>query len=94
MHFYEDNRVELFDLRKDIGESRDLSAQLPELSESLLNELDIHLSSLDARLPEVNSAYDGVTEFDPTVRKSKGGERGNRKDKSSKVGKVRKRKTL
>lgn len=94
MHFYEDNSVKLFDLGRDIGESRDLSKQLPDLSNGLLAKLNARLASLNAGMPEINPAYDGVTEFDPKAHKGgknkAGGKNANKPNKNSKKNKTAK----
>jgi arylsulfatase A len=52
LYFHEDNRVELYDLAKDIGEQNDLSGQRPELARTMRNKLLAYLERVDARMPE------------------------------------------
>ena len=40
IHFYDDDSLELYDLEKDLAESKDLSASSPELARALKLELD------------------------------------------------------
>ena len=40
IHFYDDDSLELYDLKKDLAESKDLSASSPELARDLKLELD------------------------------------------------------
>lgn len=68
IHFYEDNRDELYDLAHDIGETKDLAATQPERAKALREQLDAWLKSVDAQLPTPNPAYD------PNAGKAKGGE--------------------
>tara|TARA_R110002049_G_scaffold285698_4_gene467177 strand:+ start:381435 stop:382943 length:1509 start_codon:yes stop_codon:yes gene_type:complete len=49
IHFAEDDRVELFDLSKDIGEQNELSETLPAVAESLRASLKEKLRSVSAR---------------------------------------------
>ncbi len=52
------NRYELYNLRKDIGESMDLSESMPEKVSKLSAILDAHLDRIGAKLPIRNPAYD------------------------------------
>ncbi|MBN1342341.1 MAG: sulfatase [Phycisphaerae bacterium] len=54
IEFYEDNRVELYDLGKDIGEKRDLSTSMPAKTAELRRMLHDWRASLDARMPTPN----------------------------------------
>ena len=49
--FYDQNRWELYDLETDIGETNDLSRQLPETAESLRKNLYRWLKVQDAQMP-------------------------------------------
>jgi arylsulfatase A-like enzyme len=51
IHFYEDNRDELYNLVKDPSESQDLSNSEVELKISLKKKLDAWLQSTSAQLP-------------------------------------------
>jgi arylsulfatase A len=80
MKFYEDNRTLLFDLSKDIGERKDLAAQLPTEAERLRQRLENYLTAINAQLPTFNPQYDPNRQAEPlrTKRgKGKGGK--NRK---------------
>lgn len=48
---YDDNSLELYDLRSDIGEKRNLAGQSPELAKRLADKLDNWLRESGARLP-------------------------------------------
>ena len=48
----------LFDLKKDIGESVDLSAKHPEVFESMVKKLDARLKETNAQIPSKNESYD------------------------------------
>ena len=51
IEFFETGRVELYDLTEDIGERHDLSAEQPEVTQRLLDELEIWRNGLDAPMP-------------------------------------------
>ncbi len=57
IHFYEDDRVELYDLARDIGEQHDLSRERPAQARELKQALHARLQSVDARLPRPNPDY-------------------------------------
>ena len=48
---YDDDSLELYDLRSDIGEKNNLAAKSPELTKRLADKLDAWLRASDARLP-------------------------------------------
>ncbi|WP_255449794.1 sulfatase [Seonamhaeicola sediminis] len=58
IHYWEDGHDELYNLSTDPGETNDLSAEKSEIAQSLRNELDTYLSSVNARTPEVYEKYD------------------------------------
>ena len=51
IRFYEDDRVELYDLNVDIGEAHDISGNNPEITNELLNRLNTWLETTDAKMP-------------------------------------------
>jgi arylsulfatase A-like enzyme len=51
IEWFEDGRRELYNLREDPGETQDLSATRPDLTEELYQELAAWRDSVDARLP-------------------------------------------
>jgi len=58
LHFYEDNRDQLFDLSVDLRESRDLAAAQPADARRLRAQLDAYLADINAQLPSTNPDYD------------------------------------
>ena len=52
MKFYEGNRLELYNLDADIGETRNLAEERPEKRDQLLNQLNEWLETRDAPLPK------------------------------------------
>ena len=58
VRFYEDDRVALFDLSKDIGERDDLAQRMPGEAQRLRQRLEQYLSAVDAQLPTPNPHYD------------------------------------
>ncbi len=51
VEFYEDGHVELYDLEKDLSESKNLSSALPELADSLKREMHRLLDEMGAAYP-------------------------------------------
>lgn len=51
MKFYEQNRLELYNLEEDIGETEDLSQERPAIRNELVERLDEWLEDTDAPLP-------------------------------------------
>ena len=58
IEFYEDNRVELYDLKGDIGESKNLALDLPEQTAALRQKLHEWRQRVGAQMPLTNT---GVT---------------------------------
>ncbi len=52
LHFYEDERLELYDLQADRGETRDLSVVFPEKAAVLNRDLQRILKQVGARMPK------------------------------------------
>lgn len=57
IQWFEDRRVELFDLAADLGETNDLARQEPARAGALLNELRAWQREVGAKLPGVNPNY-------------------------------------
>lgn len=51
IHFYEEDRDELYNLRDDLGETTDLAAKHPDKRAELRSRLDTWLEQVDAQLP-------------------------------------------
>jgi arylsulfatase A len=58
IHFYEDDRVELYDLAADPGEKTDLAAIRPEQRNALTSMLDSWLKQTGAQMPVPNPKHD------------------------------------
>lgn len=58
IEFFEDDRVELYDLARDLGETRNLAAERPELAQRLRAELQRWRRSVGARMPVPNPDFD------------------------------------
>ncbi len=58
VHFFEDDRVELYNLRQDPKESRDLAAGMPEKAAALKSKLEAWRVAVGAQLPTANPDYD------------------------------------
>ena len=57
IEFLEDGRVELFHLREDIGESRDLSASRTDKADELRRALGAWREDVGAQMPTPNPAW-------------------------------------
>lgn len=55
--FYHHERVELYDLSQDIGETNNLSESLPDVTQKLEAQLATYLKEIGAGMPIVNEAY-------------------------------------
>lgn len=58
VEFYEDNRAELYNLKDDLGETRDLTATLPEKTAALRKKLADWRQSVGAQMPMPNPDHD------------------------------------
>lgn len=54
LHYYEGNRMELYNLTEDIGETQNLISVRPEIGKQLRSELDAWRTQVGALQPEVN----------------------------------------
>ena len=57
IEWFEDNRVELYNLKDDLGEHNDLAAGMPEKAAELRNKLQEWRRSVDAAMPTPNPDY-------------------------------------
>jgi arylsulfatase A-like enzyme len=57
IEFYEDNRVELYNLAEDIGEKNNLAAKMPEKAAEMRKMLDDWRKSIKAAMPTPNPAW-------------------------------------
>ncbi|MFW9874784.1 MAG: sulfatase/phosphatase domain-containing protein, partial [Candidatus Thorarchaeota archaeon] len=57
LEFFEDNHVELYDLRNDIEEKNEISQKFPEITEELKILLKNWRKSVEAKIPEKNPEY-------------------------------------
>jgi len=70
LRFYEDDRVALFDLSKDIGERDDLAQRMPAEANRLRQRLERYLAAVDAQVPRPNPEFDPA-HLGPTREKGK-----------------------
>lgn len=63
--FFEDSRVELYDLKSDIGETTDLASRHPRKAAELRARLEEWLREQRAQLPVPNPRYDPAREREP-----------------------------
>lgn len=67
IEYFEDMRVELYNLKEDIGETNDLAAEFPEKAEELQKMLHQWRTEVGAAMPETNPAYDPENPFSGSV---------------------------
>jgi arylsulfatase A-like enzyme len=73
IEFYNDMRVELYDIKNDIGEQRDLVKAQPKLVEELRARLHAWRREVGAQMPTPNPKYDPTkAEYNPPPKKGKG----------------------
>jgi len=58
VEFYEDNRVELYNLKDDIGETKNLAAAMPDKTAALCRKLHDWRARVGAQMPASNPAFD------------------------------------
>jgi arylsulfatase A len=72
IEFHDDMRVELYNLREDIGEKRDLAKEMPTKVEELRNRLHAWRTEVGAQMPTRNPNYDpSKPEYDPQAARKK-----------------------
>ena len=59
LEFFEDDRVELFNLRDDLSEKHDLAKDMPEKASALREQLHAWRDSVGAALPLPNPDFKG-----------------------------------
>ena len=57
IEFYEDNHIELYNLKDDVGEKNNLADKMPKKAQQLLKMLHEWKQSVNAQMPQPNSAY-------------------------------------
>lgn len=65
VHFYEDDRDELYDLAADAGETTDLAAREPARAKALRENLDAWLTEVGAQMPLPNPNHDPAQDGKP-----------------------------
>jgi hypothetical protein len=60
IEFYEDNHVELYDLKHDLGETRDLARQQAALARRMQQRLAAWRGAVNAQMMTPNPAYQGA----------------------------------
>jgi arylsulfatase A-like enzyme len=69
--WYEDDSVELYNLRDDLGEAHNLAIKIPEKARTMKARLDAWLKEINPEMPKANPAYDKATETEglaPAIR--------------------------
>ncbi len=73
IEFFDDHRVELYNLRDDPGERSNVAISSPELAKSLQDELHAWLRAVDAQIPTPNPNYDPDQPEHPKAPAKRGG---------------------
>ncbi|MEM9283898.1 MAG: sulfatase [Verrucomicrobiota bacterium] len=78
---YEDNRLRLFNIATDLGESLDLSDQEPEIVAALESRMNAYLTRVNAQMPRPNPRFDpdNPPDIHQAKDKKKGGKGGKGK---------------
>ena len=58
IEFFEDGRLELYNLREDIGEEHNLAGEMPDLAAELHGRLVAWRTDLEARIPQPNPDWE------------------------------------
>jgi arylsulfatase A-like enzyme len=75
IEFHDDQRVELYDIRADIGEQHDLAASKPELAAQLRSRLHAWRDAVGAQMPVPNPHHDpSRPQYDRTRPQPRAGE--------------------
>ena len=59
LEFFEDNHLELYNLKDDLSEKHNLAAEMPEKATALRDKLHAWRDSVDAALPRPNPDFKG-----------------------------------
>ncbi|MEM6333020.1 MAG: sulfatase [Planctomycetota bacterium] len=60
IEWFEDGRIELYDLANDIGEDRNLADTMPDVRDRLHAQLQAWRDEIGAKIPDVNPDYDAM----------------------------------
>src|SRR4029079_15705821 len=71
VEFYDDGKVELYNLKEDVGESKDLAASEPEKREELLSLLRKWRREVGAQMPIPNLTCDAERDVQQVAGKAK-----------------------
>ena len=58
IHFFDDDHLELYNLKSDIGETKNLAELLPAQTEDLYNHLNRWRKDINAQVPSPNPDFD------------------------------------
>lgn len=58
IRYYEDGHEELYNIKKNIGETKDLASEYPDLVKKLSAKLTAHLSEVGAKIPKPDPRFD------------------------------------
>jgi arylsulfatase A len=64
LEFFEDGKLELYNLTEDIGEHNNLAKEMPEKAQDLKKKLEVWRFSVEAAMPEINPDFDPERRFE------------------------------
>lgn len=62
IHYWEDGKDELYNLKTDLSEKKDLAVRFPEKTIELHHQLDAYLKSVNAKIPVIDPQYNANLE--------------------------------
>lgn len=85
IEFFEDGRLELYNLKDDIGESKNLATAEPEKTRELHERLKAWRKEINAPMPQANEVSADVQAKQPKKNKGEGKGKGNRRGNRAKA---------
>jgi arylsulfatase A len=79
IHFFEDDHVELYNLKQDLGEKTDLAGSNPNKAAELRTKLDAWRTAVGAQLPTKNPKHDAAKEWESDRPAEKAGGKAKKK---------------
>jgi len=73
IHYFEDDRMELYDLSNDVGEQKNLSTQQPDRVTKMQSTLESWLNEVAAERPSKNPAYDATKDAENIQKRKQNG---------------------
>lgn len=68
IEFFEDGKIELYNLKEDIGEAKNLADEQPEMAKRLLEKLKTWRDEIQAKIPQSNPDFEDWDRFAPLAK--------------------------